>query len=224
MPGWFEFIAAFILFMLAHIVPVRWKAQLTRTLGRAGYIAAFSVLSLGLLWWLLMAAGRAPYVQLWPQHQWQRWLVNLAMPVAIVLAVFEVGAPNPFSFAGRKTGFDPARPGIVGLTRYPLMWAFAIWAGAHLVANGDLAHVVLFGLMKAFALSGIRAADARARRNLPDFDALAAHSSAIPGGALLSGVWRPQKPPGLARLVIALLVWAGLLWLHPMVIGVSPLP
>ncbi|WBU52722.1 NnrU family protein [Paracoccus sp. SCSIO 75233] len=226
MSGWAEFIAAFIAFLAAHIIPMhpKLKAAITSALGRRGYIVLFSLLSLGLLYWLLMAAGRAPYVEIWPQAVWQRWLVNIAMPVAILLTVFAVGAKNPFAFGGHAEGFDPERPGIVGLTRHPLMWAFAIWAGAHLLANGDLAHVLLFGPLLAFALSGVFAAERRARRALPDFDRLAAHSSLWPGAALLSGHWRPRRWPSLIRLLIAAVIWAALLHLHPAVIGVSPLP
>lgn len=59
-----------------------------------------------------------------------RWLVNLAMPLAILLAV-----------AGGMRG---------------LMAGFAVWAGAHLVANGDLAHAIFFGLLLSYALFGLK--------------------------------------------------------------------
>ncbi|MFV0292363.1 MAG: NnrU family protein [Paracoccus sp. (in: a-proteobacteria)] len=226
MAGWGELVAAFAAFLAAHVIPMRpdLKSGLIRILGRLGYIVVFSILSLGLLYWLLMAAGRAPFIEIWPQAIWQRWLVNLAMPVAIMLAVFAIRAKNPFSFGGIAEGFDPSRPGIVGLTRHPLMWAFTIWAGGHLLANGDLAHVILFGAMFAFALSGVFAAEARARRSLPDFDRLAAHTSVWPGAALLDGRWRPRGMPSVRRLLIALLIWMGFLHLHVPLIGFSPLP
>ena len=226
MSGWTEFILAFVAFLAAHLIPMRpaLKSPLIAVLGRAGYIAAFSLLSLGLLFWLLMAAGRAPFVEVWPQAGWQRWLVNLAMPLAIALTVFAVGVPNPFSFGGKTAGFDPDRPGIIGLTRHPLMWAFAIWAFVHLLANGDLAHLVLFGPLLIFALSGVFAAEARARAALPDFDRLAARTSVWPGAALISGRWRPGGLPSIWRLAVTLLVWAALLHLHAPVIGLSPLP
>ena len=68
---------------------------------------ADSALSLGLLYWLIVAAGRAPYAELWPQEPWMRWLVNLAMPLAVLAA---------------------ATGGMAGL-----MAAFTLWAGAHLL-------------------------------------------------------------------------------------------
>ena len=104
------------------------------------------------------------------------------------------------------------------------MWAFAIWAFVHLLANGDLAHLVLFGPLLIFALSGVFAAEARARAALPDFDRLAARTSVWPGAALISGRWRPGGLPSIWRLAVTLLVWAALLHLHAPVIGLSPLP
>ena len=226
MSGWTEFILAFIAFLAAHVIPMRpsLKSPLIAVLGKPGYIVAFSILSLGLLYWLLMAAGRAPFIEILPQAGWQRWLANLAMPLAILLVVFAVGVANPFSFGGKTAGFDPDRPGIIGLTRHPLMWAFAIWAGAHLLANGDLAHVLLFGPLLIFAASGIWGAEARARRALPDFARLAARTSIWPGVALISGRWRPRGLPSFPRLLIAGVVWAALLHLHAPLIGLSPLP
>ena len=200
MSGWTEFILAFAAFLAAHVIPMRpaLKSPLIAVLGRAGYIAAFSLLSLGLLYWLLMAAGRAPFVEVWPQAGWQRWLVNLAMPVAVLAA---------------------ATAGMAGL-----MAAFTLWAGAHLLANGDLAHVLLFGPLLIFAASGIWGAEARARRALPDFERLAARTSIWPGAALISGRWRPRGLPSFPRLLIAGVVWAALLHLHAPLIGLSPLP
>jgi uncharacterized membrane protein len=78
--------------------------------GERVYLAGYSVVSLGLLYWLITAARRAPYLPLWGYRPWQAWVPNLVMP--IVLAVAEVGIANPISFGGRlDTRFDPARPG-----------------------------------------------------------------------------------------------------------------
>lgn len=227
MAGWAEFILAFMLFLAAHAIPARpaLRLRIEALLGRKGYIIAFSLLSLGLLYWLILAAGRAPYVEIWGQPGWSRWLVNLAMPLAVLLGVFAVGTPNPFAFGGRREGFDPDHPGIAGVTRQPLMMAFSIWAAAHLSANGDLAHVILFGLMLAFALTGVFAAEARAKRALgTDWNRLAARSSLWPFAALLTGRWRPSALPDLGRVAIAVLVWAMLYFLHAPLIGLSPVP
>ncbi|MCB1333870.1 MAG: NnrU family protein [Roseivivax sp.] len=226
--AWIEFTLAMALFMASHRIPAALgiKAALTRTLGARGYTAVFSLLSLALLWWVIAAAGRAPVVPLWPQTQAARWGVNLAMPLAIALSAFGIAAPNPFAFEGRAQGLDPSRPGIAGLTRQPLLWALLLWSGAHLWANGELAHVLLFGSFALFSAAGLRLVEARRRRAMGPqaWETAAAHTGLVPFGALLTGRWRPRGSPSLPRLAIALAAWAVVWSTHATVIGVYPAP
>ena len=113
MTGWIEYGAAWACFLGAHMIPALPgpRGWLIATLGRRGYLAAFSLLSIGLLYWLIVAAGRAPYVHLWDQPGWSRWLVNIAMPVAILIGTLSVGMSG-------------------------LVVAFALWAGAIEAAEG----------------------------------------------------------------------------------------
>lgn len=225
---WIELAAAMALFLLSHRVPAALglKTALVRRLGERGYGIAFSMLSVGLLWWLIAAAGRAPFVPLWDQQGWHRWAVNIAMPLAILLGAFGTLAPNPFAFEGRQVGFDPDRPGIVGLTRQPLLWSLALWSGAHLLANGDLAHVVVFAPFLLMSLIGMPMVERRRRRAMgsTEWTARAARTGLLPFAALLQGRWRPRGLPSLPRLGLALALWAGLWHLHAPVIGVWPAP
>jgi len=226
--GWIEFAAALGLFLISHRIPalIGVKRPLTAALGPRGYTVVFSVISTVLLAWVIVAAGRAPYVGLWDHAIWHRWAVNIAMPAALALIVFGTAAPNPFAFEGRATGFDPARPGIAGLTRQPLLWGLALWSGAHLLANGDLAHGVLFGSFAGFSLLGMRIVEARRARAM-GADAwrhLTARTSLIPLIALVQGRWRPTQGPQAWRALLWIASWAGLWLLHTPVIGVSPAP
>lgn len=228
--GWNELVFAYVVFVTAHSLPARppIRSRLIAILGRRGYLSAFGALSLVLLGWLIVAAGRAPYVELWPFAPWQMWVPNIAMPFAILLGTFGFAAANPFSFAGRgAAGFDPDHPGIAGVTRQPVLWAFVLWAGAHLVPNGDLAHVLLFGGFLALALAGLVAVERRRRRQTceGDWNRLAARTSFFPLAALITRRWHPDiRRLSLRRLAIAAVVWVAFLVLHPIVIGVSPLP
>ena len=167
---WAEFSAAMAGFLAAHLVPMWTRAPLVARFGRRGYVLGYSLVSLVLLYWLILAAGRAPVVALWPQDMWMRWLVNIAMPLAILLAL---------------TG------GMAGL-----MAAFTLWSGAHLLANGDLAHVILFGLLLIYAGLGL--------------------ALGLRRGVVMRLGW--------VRLLAVPLIWAALFHLHPLVIGVSPAP
>lgn len=226
--GWLEFALAGLAFMSTHLIPAtpRIKGPLVATLGRAGYGIAFGLLALGLLYWLILAAARAPFVELWPQEIWMRWVANIVMPVVILLSSYAIAAPNPFAFEGRASGFDPARPGIAGITRQPFLWALVLWAAAHLLVNGDLAHAILFGVFLVFSLIGMRAMERRLIRSLgtAEFARLAARTSLIPFAALVTGRWRPQGRPSRLRLGIAVFAWAAVFHLHELVIGLNPAP
>jgi uncharacterized membrane protein len=178
--------------------------------------------------WLIVAAGRAPYVELWAFAPWQLWVPNVAMPLVCVLAALGAGAVNPFSFAGRAPErFDPAEPGIAGLTRYPAPWAVTLWAPAHIVPNGNLAHVLLFGVFAAFCVTGMRMFEQRRKR---DWDAdvwaaRAANTSLVPFAAIIEG--RARLGPILrqpVRIAAGLAASIVLLGAHPSLFGVSPLP
>ncbi len=229
-PDWTGFAAATAAFLATHVVPARpaIRGALRERLGARTYMALYSVVSLATFAWLIAAAGRAPHVWLWTFEPWQVWVPNIAMPIACLLAVYGVAGGNPFSLGGGNgAGFDPERPGIAGLTRHPLLWAVTLWAGAHIVPNGGVAHVILFGLFALFGLAGMVVLDARQRRQWgPELWARrAAQTSFFPFAALLSGRWCGE---GLradpARLAAALALYLALLFLHPLIIRVSPLP
>lgn len=226
--GWIEFFVAMALFIGSHRIPAALgvKDPLVARLGTAGYTVLFSLGSTVLLLWVIWAAGRAPLVPIWDQSQISRWGVNLVLPVVVALAVFGVAAPNPFAFEGRAKGFDPDRPGIVGLTRQPLLWALALWSLSHLWANGDLAHIILFGFFAGFSLIGMRMVETRRKAAIghAKWQEYAAHTALFPGAALVLGAWRPCAAPSLIRLGLCILVWVSLVSLHVPVIGVSPLP
>lgn len=226
--AWIELIMAMALFLASHRIPALFglKAQIVATLGQRGYITLFSIASLALLWWLISAASRAPFVPIWDQMPWHRWVVNIAMPLATLLTVFGTAAPNPFAFEGSATGFNPTRPGIAGLTRQPLLWALALWSGAHLLANGDLAHVILFAPFLMLAVLGMPMVEKRRRRAMgaATWARQAGHTGLVPFAALITGRWRPQALPNLWRLALVLAAWASLWHLHPVAIGMWPGP
>ena len=66
--GWNELVLTFALFFLSHIIPVRPTIRnwLIRRIGKTLYLGAYSALSIFLFDWLTEAAGRSPYLPLWP--------------------------------------------------------------------------------------------------------------------------------------------------------------
>ena len=228
--GWDELIFAFVLFFLSHIIPVRptIREWFIRHIGKMLYLGVYSALSIFLFAWLIVAVGRAPYVPLWQFASWQTWIPNVAMPFVCLLLAFGIAIPNPLSIASRNDeAFDPSHPGIVGVTRHPVLWAAALWAFAHAVPNGDLAHILLFGLFGAFSLIGMLAIDARNQRVLgaDKWRRLSRRTPLVPLTALLAGRSRSSaQNNSLLRLGIAAGLYVGFIALHEYVIGVSPFP
>ena len=218
--GWIEFTLAFLTFFATHSIPVRppVRGWLVGRLGQRGFGLVYSMLSLVVLGWLITAARRAPYIGLWPWAPWQPYVPLIAMALVCMIVALALGRPNPFSFGGaRNSPFDPERPGIVRWTRHPLLLALAIWAAAHMVPNGDLAHVIVFGSFAAFAVFGRRMVDRRKQRELgDDWVRLNETVKATPHFS-----W-PGTVPGLAkRATAAVALYVGLIALHPIVFGVS---
>ncbi|MFV0335307.1 MAG: NnrU family protein [Tropicimonas sp.] len=214
--GWGGFAATIAVFLLSHSIPVRpaVKAALVARLGTGGFTAAYSALSVLALAWMIWAAGRAPVVHLWPWSPWQNYVTAGAMALACLIAALAIGQPNPLSFGGaHDERFDPAGPGIVGWVRHPLLVALLLWSCGHLVPNGQLAHIILFGLFAAFAWLGMRMIDRRNRRllGMAEWQRLATTSRHI----------RPSVG-GCLRAAAAGIVFMGLLHLHGPVIGVAP--
>lgn len=166
---WLGFGGIFALFFLTHSLPVRppIKSRLSAVIGKRGFSIAYSALSLCMLSLLIWAAGKAPYVQLWPEMTWHRHVVQMGMLLVCLILAFGIARPNPFSFGDlNNQAFDPVRPGIVRITRHPILLALALWAMLHLLPNGDLAHVLLFGVLGGFAVAGRILIDGRKQREI----------------------------------------------------------
>ncbi len=218
-----EFFAAIAVFLAAHVLPAATGARgfLIARIGRPAYIAAYSVVSLVTIAWVILSALAAPYVELWPPHPAAAWVPVLAMLPSCVLLVAGASQPAPLSISLRGGRPDPRRAGLAAALRHPILWAFFLWAASHLVANGDLVSVFLFGSLALFSLFGMKRLERRAQRNLPaaDFAATLAATSGSPARRLRRAAsWR-----ALWQILIGALLYAALLHLHGPVIGVAPM-
>jgi uncharacterized membrane protein len=218
-----EFLLAVLVFLAAHILPAATglRARLIERFGRRSYLAAYSLLSLAMIAWVVTAALAAPYIELWPPGRVTALAPVVALPVACILVVAAIGAANPLSISFRGGLPDPRRRGLAHLLRHPLLWAFFLWTASHLVANGDLVGLILFGSLAVFSLVGMRRLENRARQRLSPVDLAAA--MATTGGDLGVRLRRAVAPRGLIEIFAGLLLYALLLRLHGPVIGVAPL-
>jgi uncharacterized membrane protein len=215
-----ELAASVAVFLFSHRLTNKpaFRARAEAVLGGSrGFTIAYSVLSVALLAWMVMAYRDAPIVLLWGQQPWMRWVPPLVMPAASVLAVAGLTAPNPFSIGRGGRGYDPAHPGVLRLTRHPVLWAAGLWAGAHIVPNGDAAALILFVPLLLLAVLGPKMLERKKKRVLgAEWTRLAALTAKPSAAGLREMGWKP--------VLGGLVLYAVLLTLHLPVIGVWPLP
>jgi uncharacterized membrane protein len=185
-------IVGIIVFLGLHLLPTvaDLRARLVSRLGEGGYKAAFSLLSLASLALLIYGFATAPVVQLWSPPAWTRWLAIVLMLPAFIFLV---------------AAYVPGR--IRERLKHPFLVAVKTWALAHLLANGDLASVILFGSFLAYAVyDGITLKHRRPTS--------------------MVGVEGPERPQNdvIAVVVGTVLYAVFLVWLHPLLIGTAVLP
>ncbi|WP_340116898.1 NnrU family protein [Pelagibius sp. 7325] len=218
-----EFLIAIAVFLAAHILPAATglRAALIGRLGRSPYLALYSLVSLATIVWVIVAALAAPYSELWPPSRGAALVPIVAMPAVCILFAAAALQPNPLSVSFRGGLPDARKTGLASLLRHPLLWAFFLWAGSHLVANGDLVSVILFGSLAVFSLAGMQRLESRARQRLSAVDYAAA--TALYEGGLGVRLRRISVLRMLVEIVAGVLLYAALLHLHGPVIGADPL-
>ena len=195
-----------------------------RSIGDWPFRAVFSVLSILVLVFLVLSFRAAPTSLLWVAPEWLLWLLVLAMLPAFVLLVASVSQPNPTMIGPDGGSAQPPR-GITRVTRHPMLWSFAIWAGVHIIGNGDTAAIVFFGAFLVTALAGMPSIDAKlARRDNNTWQALSAATSIVPFVAIAQGRNRfVASEIGWRTPAIGVAAWIVLLLVHPWLFGVAPI-
>lgn len=103
-----------------------------------GLVAVTVIVSLGLI---IIGYRAAPFINIWSPPAFFTHINNLLM----VLAIWVYG-----SSAAKGAKAWPAHK-----TRHPQLLAVKIWAVAHLLVNGDLASILLFGTLLAWAVGEV---------------------------------------------------------------------
>lgn len=129
--------AGLLLFLGAHLFTRARgaRAGVVASVGEAPYKIGYSLVSLLGLVLIVIGWRSAPYVELWSPPNWTRHLTILLMWPVFVLLV-----------ATYLPGHIRAK------AKHPMLAALKLWAAAHLISNGDLASVVLFGALLAYGV------------------------------------------------------------------------
>lgn len=188
-------IAGLILFLGAHsmrIVADGWRTQMVGRIGPMPWKGLVTLVSLVGFALIVIGYGDArtdPFV-LWVPPVWAS---HLAIPLTLIAFILLAAAYVP-------------RNGIKARVGHPMVAGVKLWAFAHLLANGTLADLLLFGGFLAWAVVDFMTSRRRDR----------AEGVRYPAGSLSRT---------LLAVVIGVIAWAVFaMFLHTRWIGVSPLP
>jgi uncharacterized membrane protein len=215
-----ELFTAVGLFVFTHLLPAiqPLRAGVITRIGRRAYFTLFSIISIAATAWLFFAYSNAPYVEVWAYHPWTRWAVLAVMPVVCILVVAGLTSPNPYSLSMNSKPFDPTRPGLPGRLRHPVILGLALWSGVHMLPNGDVASLTLFGLLTALGISGPRTLERR--RSSAMGETAWTHLNTTTREPTVIEVLRQT---GVLKMIGGILLYVALIYLHEPVIGISPL-
>lgn len=228
-PSFMPLLTASAAFVLGHFAlsfgPVR--ERLVGLIGEQIFLIAYSLIAFATFAWMCLAYARAPFEDLWGDPFWARWLAVAVMPFAAVFLVAGVSTANP-SAIGVSAQPNTARApiGIQKVTRHPVLIAIALWATLHLIANGDMASLILFGALLILTLGGILHIEARRRATGGEaWTHFTAASSIMPFAAIAQGRARVGfSEIGWNRITGGIVVYAILLFGHRIFIDAPLLP
>lgn len=188
-------IAGLVLFFGTHLFSAfrsrRSGRDLRKTLGYPLYMGLYSLVAL--IGFVLLVKGYGamrPAEVLYTPPTWGRHLNYVLVPLALIALVAAYLPPGH----------------IKRVLKHPMLVAVKLWAFGHLLANGDMASVILFGSFLAYAVIDRIAVKRRGEIGPP-----------------------ANVKPSLTADMIALVVGLGLsaaiiLWLHPILFGVYVWP
>ncbi|HEX8164396.1 MAG TPA: NnrU family protein [Beijerinckiaceae bacterium] len=186
-----------VLFLGSHVFTLARgpRDALVARLGEGPYKGLYSLVALAGVALIAVGFGRyraAGYIPVWEPPVFTRHLALLLVWAAFVMVA---------------AAYLPGR--IKRALKHPMLAGVKVWAAAHLLANGDLGSILLFGSILAWAV--VARISAKRRDEVRDH----AGPAAAPAGVRND----------LIAVAIGTVVWLAFVWrLHTWLIGVPVLP
>lgn len=187
-------VVGLLIFLGSHSVRIfaeGWRQGTIRRTGEKPWKGAYSLISLVGLILIIWGYGlaRQDPVVVWNPPVWTQ---HIAVTLNLIAAILFTAYLLP---AGRiKARLD-----------HPMLLSIKVWALAHLLANGTLADILLFGSFLVWAVADFAANKRRDRAQ---------------GTVRVAGPVRND----VLVLVVGVVIWGALVWrLHEWIVGVHPL-
>jgi uncharacterized membrane protein len=183
-------ILGLVLFLAVHTLTTmrETRAAVIGRLGEGPYKGLYSLVSaagLVLIVWGFGSYRAQGYIQIWNPPAFLH-------PVALILLWF--------AFVALAAAYSPPSK-IEATLRHPMLVAVKAWALSHLLVNGDLGSILLFGALLAWAV----------------YDRIALKRRGDMGASPVDGF----KAADAIVVVIGTVAYAAMFWLHESLIGVA---
>ena len=196
-----QLILGLILFLGAHSVRILadgWRDQTIAAYGEKAFKGVYTLVAILGFYLLVVGYGEARLqpLALWNPPIFTKHISMLLMLLSSILLIAAYIPRNHFKMR----------------LKHPMVLSVKVWALSHLLANGNLADLVLFGSFLIWAVLNFRSARARERAQVQNSDA---------------NEEAPLKPNLLATLIAlfgGMGLWAVITFvLHAKVVGVAPM-
>ena len=188
--GLLVMILGLLLFLGAHTLTTQraLRARLIASMGEGGYKIGYALVSLlgfVLIVWGFAAYRAAGMWEVWTPPTWLKHVTVALMLPAVILVVAAY-----------------IRGHIYATIKHPMLSGVKLWAAAHLIANGDLGGIILFGAFLGWAV----------------FDRISLKRRADPGAPPIPvGGWGND----LIAVAVGIVAYLALVFaFHPVVIGI----
>ena len=193
-----------VLFLGAHSTRIfadGWRTKTLEAWGEKPYKGVLALVSLVGFYGLIVGYAQ---VRMEPVVIWQPPIATRHISVLLMLfaSILLVAAYIPANHFKVRLG-------------HPMVLSVKVWALAHLLANGNLADLILFGAFLAWSVVNFKSARARDRAN--------AESQALVLDESVQ-ITLPKTSATLMAVVVGAGLWALITFvLHAKVVGVSPM-
>ena len=206
-----QLILGLILFLGAHSVRIwadGWRDQTIEAYGEKAFKGVYALVSILGFYLLVVGYGEARLqtVALWNPPIFTKHISMLLMLLSSILLMATYIPRNHFKM---RLG-------------HPMVLSVKVWALSHLLANGNLADLVLFGSFLIWAILNFRSARARDRALLLNLNVT--EEAAGESIAESESAHQPKLLSTIITLVGGIAIWALITFvLHAKIVGVSPM-
>ena len=193
-------------FAMSH--PLR--EPMVRRLGEQGFQGVYSIIVLAAFVWMYFAFKAAPTATpFWSGFDDISWIIGSALTLVAMMLLagsFSGNPALPAPGAGKAARAEPA--GVFRVTRHPMMWSFALWAIAHIIASPTARTLILASAILILALIGSRMQDRKKQVLMgEDWAIWSSKTSYWPR-------WSQLFSTGLLPWIVGIALWLGFSWLH----------